>query len=121
MSEDPNYDDPWPMYADEEEPWKDLERLLKLEQKMETQMEMGSALGCTPSTISYWLSKAHDDPDIHLEDGADIFCENCDGETPRFETICPDCLDDLRERDRVADYDDYCEYLNRVNDSKAEA
>lgn len=29
--------------------------------------------------------------------------------------ICDDCLDELRRRDREAEYDNYAEYLNEIN------
>lgn len=96
QAQDLSYDDPWPMFSDEEEPWKDLERLLKWEQKMDTQMELGDAFGCSPSTISYWLDKAKDEvePDPDEEDLHCEFHDVCDNLAPGVNnSLCIVCLD----------------------------
>jgi hypothetical protein len=101
-TDDFNYDEPWAMFADEDEPWKDLDRLLKWEEKLDTQAELGDAFGCSPSTISYWLDKARDNPEVG-DGGEDIECRDCGGETPGQNVICDDCLDKLRHEDSKAE------------------
>jgi hypothetical protein len=111
-----DYSEPWSMFAGEEQPWKNLNRLLKWDEKMDTQKEMGDAFGCSPSTISYWLQKAKSDPNVHLEDGSGIQCERCDGETPGHNVICNDCLDGVRDRDAGAEYNNYKAHLDEVHE-----
>lgn len=112
---------PWPIYEDEDEPWKDKKRLLKLEERFDFVYEIAHVLGTTTSTVSYWLNKAREDQDVHLERGDNVICNECGGETPLFETICPECLNELRTRDREANYDNYDEYLREQNGGEAEA
>lgn len=110
---------PWGIYADEEEPWKDLERLLKLDEKFDYQYEIAHVLGTTPATISYWMGKAHEHRrEEALKAGA--LCKRCeDAETPgggkTGNELCVECLSELRDRDCDADYDDYAEYLREIN------
>lgn len=110
---------PWAMYEDEDEPWKDLKRLLRLEEKFDYQYEIAHVLGCDPSKISYWLGKAHE---VHKEElrASGAICVRCDeNETPGADRsvnqLCDECIDALRERDREADYDSYGEHLRRLN------
>lgn len=110
---DLDFSEPWDLYDDEEEPWKDRERILELEKKMDTQVEIGDALGCTPSTISYWLRKFHDEEEDVVGEG--IECRDCGAETAGRCKICDGCLDNLRERDREANYDNYAAHLEEVN------
>ena len=42
--------------------------------------------------------------------------DGCDAQPPGANLLCADCLGSLRHRDSAADYDDYNEYLRRVND-----
>lgn len=101
-AQDLSYDEPWPMFADEEEPWKDLDRLLKWEEKMDTQMELGDAFGCSPSTISYWLDKARDEVEPEYDD-EELQCnyfEVCGNlaASPKM-GVCDVCLDVMRHND----------------------
>lgn len=96
--EDFDFSEPWDIFADEDKPWTDLDRLAKWNEKLGTQAELGDAFGCHPSTISYWLDKIDDSkPDEAAEE---IDCLQCGGDTPGFNLICDDCLDQLREDGR---------------------
>jgi len=102
MSDDEyDYSEPWPMFADEDEPWKDFDRLDRLEGQMDTQKEMAAALGCSPSTISYWLGKKADeyDPEPTEEQLKCDYYEVCGNETPGPNNgLCDLCLDLGRRR-----------------------
>jgi len=124
MSEtDYDYESAWPMYSNEDEPWKNLERLLKLEEKMETQQEMGDALGCTPSTISYWLDKARDEVEIE-PDEEELHCdyfEVCGNLTPGVNNgNCTVCLDLVRHnQSQVSGMIDPDDFENRLEHLEA--
>lgn len=49
---------------------------------------------------------------IERPPNACIYHPDCEGEAPGNNSICPDCLDALRTRDREEGYDDYGEYLS---------
>lgn len=90
---------PWPIYANEDEPWKDYERLLKLEEKFKYQYEIAHVLGTTPATISYWMQKAHDEyvPEVSDEDLKCEYFEVCHNETPHpNNSLCVGCIGLLR-------------------------
>jgi len=95
MSDDYDYSEPWPMFADEDRPWTDFDRLYRLREKMDTQKEMASALGCTPSTISTWLSKLPDRYQPEPDDES-LKCEYwdvCYNTTPAPRNgLCDTCL-----------------------------
>lgn len=108
QAKDLSYDEPWPMFSDEDEPWKDLERLLKWDGKMDTQKEMGDAFGCTPSTISYWLNKARDEVEPEYDD-EELQCSHFEvcgnlGPSP-VNGICTVCLDLMRHNQSAKDID----------------
>lgn len=100
--EDCDFDSPWDTFADEEEPWKDFERLLKLEEQMDYQYEIADALGTSPSTISYWLEKAHDEyqPEPDDEDLKCVYFDVCGNEVvAQSNAVCGVCLDLARRAD----------------------
>lgn len=109
--DDCNFDEPWDIFADEDEPWKDLERLLKLDEKLDHQYEIADALGTSPSTISYWMDKAKEKRrQERLEAGT--LCQVCeDAEVPGAGEACADCLDAARSADAGTTYDHYPDHL----------
>lgn len=109
--EDCDFEEPWPMFADEDEPWKDLDRLLKLDDRMDYQYEIADALGTSPSSISYWLDKAKEKRrQERLEEGT--LCQVCEeAEVPGGGSTCGSCLDDARDADAGIDYDHYPDHL----------
>jgi hypothetical protein len=125
-----SYDEPWPMYSDEDEPWKDLERLMKLDEKMDTQKEMGAALGCTPSTISYWLNKAQDEvePEVDEEDLHCYHYDACGNLTPRINnSVCIVCIDLGRHNQSqqphgldMKDFENEASYMEALYDEYSE-
>lgn len=128
-AQDLSYDEPWPMFADEDEPWKDLDRLLKWEAKMDTQMELGDAFGCSPSTISYWLDKARDEVDPEYDD-EELRCEYfavCGNHMDHPSSgVCTVCLDLMRHNDAADELridgsvEDHMEQLHDHYDEKVE-
>jgi hypothetical protein len=104
--DDCDFDEPWPLYADEDEPWKDYERLLKLDAKFTYQYEVADALGTSPSTISYWLGKAKDEYQPEPDDErlkCDRF-EACGNQTPGPNNgLCDVCLDLARHNTMMDD------------------
>lgn len=91
---------PWDLYADEDEPWTDLERLLKLEEKFDYQYEIAHVLGTSPSKISYWLDKAHNEVDIEPEETECTYHEICGNNSLGGKTtMCDECLDLVRYND----------------------
>jgi hypothetical protein len=94
MADEFDFTEPWDIFADENQPWKDLDRLLELDEKMETQNEVADALGCSPSTISYWLQKARDSREAGLDqDNPCFYNEVCGNEAPGPNNgACDDCL-----------------------------
>jgi hypothetical protein len=121
-TQDLSYDEPWDMFAEEEHPWKDLDRLLEWEGKLDTQMELGDAFGCSPSTISYWLDKAKDEVEPEYDD-EELHCryhDVCGNLAPGPKNhICRVCLDLARHNsgakeidpDDSSDYDSHIEKL----------
>jgi hypothetical protein len=105
---------PHPAFGTRDEPWKDAELMLKLDQQHDYQYEIAHVLGTSPSQISYWMQKAKDDPEVSLVDHDDVVCEQCDGKTAGQNIICANCLDAMRRRDRQADYENYAEYLQTL-------
>lgn len=106
---------PWSMYEDEDEPWKDFERLLRLNEKLDHQYEIAHALGTSGSTISYWLDKAKREELRDALRGGEI-CSRCeDEEVPGGDEtanqLCETCVDELRHRDSNANYSNYREFL----------
>lgn len=117
-----DYSEPWQMFAGEEKPWTDLERVLRLDDKMDTQKEMGDALGCHPSTVSTWLQKAKKSRDVSL-DSEEQDCMNwevCGNQAPTGRmVICDSCLDLVRTADRergpnFSDYDEREEFMEEA-------
>lgn len=140
MSDDEfDYDEPWPLFADEDEPWKDRERLFRLLNEMPTQKHVGDALGCSPSTIGYWKGKFEDQivAEAIDEDSKCEYYDVCENETPGgLGEICDLCLDLARKAshgdvgphsddaaERIAWlYDHYDEYVTAFREQrKAEA
>jgi len=103
-----DYTEPWPIFQDEDEPWKDMDRLLKWEDKMDTQMELGDAFGCSPSTISYWLGKARDEVEPEWSD-KELQCDHfevCGNLAPGpNNATCIVCLDLMRHNSRDSGLD----------------
>lgn len=109
--EDCNFDEPAPLFEGEDEPWKDLDRLLSLEDYFDYQYEIADVLGIGPSTISYWLDKAHEKRQQELLEQGSL-CTVCEeNEVPAGGEACGDCLDDARAADAGADYDHYPDHL----------
>lgn len=122
QTQDLSYDEPWDMFAEEEEPWKDLDRLLEWEGKLDTQMELGDAFGCSPSTISYWLDKAKDEVEPEYDD-EELHCryhDVCGNLCPGLKNgICDVCLDLARHNSRSkkidpADSSDYDSHIGKL-------
>lgn len=111
--EEYDFSEPWPMYADEEKPWTDFDRLETLREKMGTQAEIGDALGCHPSTISDWLQKLDAKKEQEARE-TESPCELCSDDCPGKNDACGDCLSALRARDYEADYDHYPTYLEET-------
>lgn len=114
-----DYTEPWAVFQDEDEPWKNRSRLFKLLDQMETQAEVGDALGCTPTTISYWKNKYEEEIREEITD-EDMRCphfETCGNEMPSPRNgICNLCLDLVRRADR----DNVCIDTDEVGDRIAE-
>jgi len=114
-----DFSEAWQMFQGEKEPWKDLDRLLKWEQKLDTQQEMADAFGCSPSTISYWLGKARTERRRQRLEAGEL-CVRCEeNETPggidSANRICDACLEEVRGRDRKTRYDNYLEHLQETH------
>ena len=93
---------PWPIFADDDEPHKDFERLLKLERRFDYQYEIAHVLGVDASKISYWLQKAHEwNEQKAIEEGGT--CARCGTDTIGKAAMCPDCLDAVRDAGRGHD------------------
>lgn len=114
---------PWPMYADEEEPWKDHERMLKLDAKFDYQYEIAHVLGTTGSTVSYWLKKAKENytPEVTDEDLKCEYFEVCHNETPGPNNGCCDnCLAIVRHNNSARGDDIDATDFETMNDYIAE-
>lgn len=101
---------------DDGEPWHDRERLQSLYHDEDLdQSEIAERLDTTATTISYWMNKlgvntshtTHSNRHRTTEQN----CRQCNGETPGSNLVCDECLRLLRNRDSVATYDDYTEFL----------
>lgn len=128
-TDDLNYDEPWAMFKDEEEPWKDLNRLLDWEERLDTQMELGDAFGCSPSTISYWLDKARDEvePEYDDEERQCEYFSVCGNLMDHPSSgVCTVCLDLMRHNDTADEIqvdgsvEDHMEELHDHYDGKVE-
>lgn len=98
---------PWPMYADEEEPWTDHERMLKLAEQFSYQYEIAHVLDCTPSRVSYWMEKAENNwkPKLADEEFECRYFKVCGYETPNSDSLCPTCLSLVRHNDSADGFD----------------
>lgn len=90
---------PWDLYADRDEPWKDHELMLKLEDKFDYKYEIAHVLGASANQISYWMEKAHNNytPTLSEDEFECIYFEVCKYKTYQSEEICTTCLDLVRE------------------------
>lgn len=96
---------PWQIYEDRDEPWKDHELMLKLDEKFDYQYEVAHVLGTTPSKISYWMEKAEENwsPSLEDEKFECEYFEVCGYEAPNPESLCTTCLDLVRYNDSQRD------------------
>lgn len=123
-TEDLSFEEPWPMYDDEDEPWKDKDRLYKLRKQMDTQAEIGDALGCSPATISYWLKKFRKEDRVDEVDDEDLKCRYfsvCGNELiGRNNGVCELCIDLARKADRdgldLADRSGEPQWMERLHE-----
>lgn len=91
-----------------DEPYKDQATLKRLyHQEGLTQAEIGHELGVNSSTISTWMDKLNvatgsqeDLPRVH---NGDVPCQRCGEPTPGNNLQCGECLDEIRENDRVTE------------------
>lgn len=96
---------PHPLFSDRDEPWKDHELMLKLEGQHDYQYEIAHVLGCSPSKVSYWMEKAHENwsPSIEDDEFQCVYFEVCGYEVPQPEMMCPTCTSLVRHNDRQRD------------------
>lgn len=92
---------PNPLFAKRDEPWKDHELMLKLQDQHQYQYEIAHVLGCSESKVSYWMQKAEENwaPEVNEEEHECCFFEVCGFKTHTEDGICPTCLDLVREND----------------------
>jgi len=90
---------PHPAFKSRDEPWKDHELMVQLDEKHTYQYEVAHVLGTTPSKISYWMDKAHENwtPEVDDEELKCKFFDTCHGEMDQVSAgLCNTCLDLLR-------------------------